>query len=435
MESWLPALVLLVSFFTLLSISIPIVYAIAIASLLSVLLLIPFESSLLVITQKMAFGLDSFALLAIPFFVLAGNLMNSGGIARRLINLALSLVGWVPGSLAVCNVLANALFGAISGSAVASAAAVGGAMNERQRALGYDPNFSAAVNIASAPAGLMIPPSNVLIVYSLASGGTSIAALFLAGYLPGILMAFGLMFMSSCMVMMGKKKIPRLPFSLTQCLTAFIDAIPSLLLIIIIIGGIIKGVYTATEASAIAVIYSLLLSMVIYKEIKIKDLYKIILDSVITSTSVLLLVGASLGMSWVMTNADIPFLIEEGMNGIRDNPLLVLLVINLILLVVGTFMDIVPAILIFTPIFLPFAQALGFHPVHFGIMMVFNLSIGLCTPPVGTVLFVGASVGGVKIENVIKPLLPLYGVLLIVLALITIFPSISLVIPEWLGKI
>ncbi len=435
MESLLPALVLLLSFFILLGMSIPIVYAIAIGSLLSVLLLVSFEPSLLVITQKLAFGLDSFALLAIPFFVLAGNLMNSGGIARRLITLALTLVGWVPGSLAVCNVLANALFGAISGSAVASAAAVGGAMSTMQREQGYDPNFSAAVNIASAPAGLMIPPSNVLIVYSLASGGTSIAALFLAGYLPGIIMSFGLMIMASCMVMVGKRKIPRIPFSLTKFIAAFLDAIPSLLLIIIIIGGIIKGIYTATEASAIAVIYSLLLSMLIYKEIKFKDLYKIILDAVVTSTSVLLLVGASLGMSWVMTNADIPYLIEEAMHGIRDNPLLILLIINIILLIVGTFMDIVPAILIFTPIFLPFAQNLGFHPVHFGIMMVFNLSIGLCTPPVGTVLFVGASVGGVKIENTIKPLLPLYGVLLIVLALITIFPSISLVIPQWLGRI
>lgn len=434
MATWLPALILLVSFFILLGLSVPIVYAIAISSLLSIIILVPFDASLLVISQKLAFGIDSFTLLAIPFFVLAGNLMNSGGIARRLINFALSLVGWLPGSLAVCNVLANTLFGAISGSAVASAAAVGGAMGELQRKEGYDPAFSAAVNIASAPTGLMIPPSNVLIVYSLASN-TSIAALFLAGYLPGLVMACGLMITASLMTFFSKTKIKRLGFSFIKLLTSFLDAIPSLLLVIIVIGGIVKGIYTATEASAIAVVYTLVLSIVIYKEVKLSDLPLIILRSVVTSTSVLLLVGASLGMSWVMTNADIPYMIADAMEGIKDNPLLILLIINIVLLIVGTFMDIVPAILIFTPIFLPFAQAIGFHPIHFGIMMVFNLSIGLCTPPVGTVLFVGASVGKVKIEHVIKPLLPLYAVLLLTLVLISAFPSLSLMIPQWFGKI
>ncbi len=433
MEVALPILTLFGVFFLLMALSVPIIYAIALASLCSALTLLPFQTSLSVISQKLAFGLDAFALLAIPFFVLAGNLMNSGGIARRLINLALSLVGWLPGSLALCNILANALFGAISGSAVASAAAVGGIMSPMQEKENYDKGFSTAVNIASAPTGLLIPPSNVLIVYSLASGGTSIAALFLAGYIPGILMAFGLMLASLLTVFIKKYPLNRIPFRFRFFMKSFFDAIPSLLLIFIVVGGIIKGVYTATEASAIAVVYTLILSLVFYKEITVSDLPRIFLESVVTATSVLMLVGASLGMSWVMTNADIPFLIAEAMEHIKDNKILILLIMNVILLIIGTFMDITPALLIFTPLFLPFAQELGIDPVQFGIIMVFNLSIGLCTPPVGSILFVGASVAGVKIEKVISPLIPLYLVLFAVLALVIIFPQLSLFLTRFIS--
>ncbi len=429
----IPIITLFGIFFLLMALSIPITYSIAIASLCSALTLLPFQASLSVISQKLTFGLDAFALLAIPFFVLAGNLMNNGGIARRLIRLALSLVGWLPGSLALCNILANALFGAISGSAVASAAAVGGIMSPMQEKENYDKAFTTAVNIASAPTGLLIPPSNVLIVYSLASGGTSIAALFLAGYIPGLLMALGLMITSLIIVFVKKYPLNRVPFNIVFFAKSLLDAIPSLFLIFIVVGGIIKGIYTATEASAIAVVYTLILSLLFYREIKISDLPRIFLESVVTSTSVLMLVGASIGMSWVMTNADIPFLIAEAMEHIKHNKILILLIMNLILLVIGTFMDITPAILIFTPIFLPFAQELGIDPVQFGIIIVFNLSIGLCTPPVGSILFVGASVSGVKIDKVIGPLIPLYLVLFVVLTLVITFPQLSLYLTKFVS--
>ncbi len=426
MDIIIPIVALFGIFFLLIAISIPITYAIAIASLSSAIVLLPFQSSISVISQKLTFGLDAFALLAIPFFVLAGNIMNNGGIAKRLIRLALAIVGFLPGSLALCNILANTFFGAVSGSAIASAAAVGGVMSPMQEKEKYDKAFSAAVNIASAPTGLLIPPSNVLIVYSLASGGTSIAALFLAGYIPGLLMALTLMLTTMAIIYIKKYPLNRIPFRASFFVKALIDAVPSLLLIVVVIGGIIKGVYTATEASAIAVVYTLILSLIFYKEIKIADLPRIFLESVVTSTSVLMLVGASLGMSWVMTNADIPFLIAESLSYFQDNKLLILLTMNIILLLVGTFMDMTPAILIFTPIFLPFAQGLGIDPVHFGMIIVLNLSIGLCTPPVGSILFVGSSVAKVKVEKVIPPLIPLYLALIFVLALVVMFPQLSL---------
>ncbi|HFZ2260991.1 TPA: TRAP transporter large permease [Escherichia coli] len=408
-----PVLILFGSFAVMLAIGVPITFAIGLSSLLSIITALPPDAAISVISQKMTVGLDGFTLLAIPFFVLAGNIMNTGGIARRLVNLAQALVGRLPGSLAHCNILANTLFGAISGSAVASAAAVGGIMSPLQEKEGYDPAFSAAVNIASAPIGLMIPPSNVLIVYSLASGGTSVAALFLAGYLPGILTAVALMFVAALYA-----RRHHYPVAERINYRQFF----------IIIGGIIAGVFTPTEASAIAVIYSLALAM-IYREITLKKLNDILLDSVVTSSIVLLLVGCSMGMSWAMTNADVPELINELITRVSDNKWVILFIINIILLIVGTFMDITPAILIFTPIFLPIAQHLGIDPIHFGIIMVFNLTIGLCTPPVGTILFVGCSIGKVSIDRAIKPLLPMFLALFVVMAIICYFPQLSLMLP------
>lgn len=345
-------------------------------------------------------------------------------------NLAQALVGRLPGSLAHCNILANTLFGAISGSAVASAAAVGGIMSPLQEKEGYSPAFSTAINVASAPIGLMIPPSNVLIVYSLASGGTSVAALFLAGYLPGILTALALMTVAALYAHRHHYPVAE-RINLRQFLSVFRDSLPSLLLIFIIIGGIIGGVFTPTEASAIAVIYSLALAA-IYREINVSKLRDILLDSVVTSSIVLLLVGCSMGMSWAMTNADVPELINEMITSVSENKWVILLIINLILLFVGTFMDITPAILIFTPIFLPIAQHLGIDPVHFGIIMVFNLTIGLCTPPVGTILFVGCSIGKISIDKVVKPLLPMFLALFVVMAMICYFPQLSLLLPRCL---
>ncbi|WP_394149580.1 TRAP transporter large permease [Vibrio maritimus] len=427
---WQVIIVLFGSFFVFLGLGVPISFAIGIASLLTVMLSLPFDAAIAVISQRMASGLDSFALLAIPFFILAGNIMNQGGIALRLIEFAKVLGGRLPGSLAHVNVLANMMFGAISGSAVASGAAVGGTMAPLQKKEGYDPSYSAAVNITSCPTGLLIPPSNTFIVYSLISGGTSIGALFLAGYIPGMLMGLGLMTVAA--IIAKRRGYPVAPKpSTSEVVKTTLDALPSLGLIIVIMGGIIGGIFTATEASAIAVVYTLLLAVVFYREVSIRQLPGIILESVVTTSIVLLLIGASMGMSWAMANADIPYMISDALLAVSENPLIILLIINLILLIVGIFMDMTPALLIFTPIFLPIAMDLGMDPVHFGIMMTFNLCIGICTPPVGSALFIGCSVGDVKIDKVIKPLLPFYAVLVLALMLVTFVPQVSLTLPQF----
>ncbi|MDR0219542.1 MAG: TRAP transporter large permease [Enterobacteriaceae bacterium] len=416
-------------FALLLTLSVPVSFAIGLSSLVAITMALPLESAITVVAQRMAAGVDNFSLLAIPFFILAGNIMNQGGIATRLITLAKVVGGRLPGSLMHVNIMANMLFGAISGSAVASAAAVGGTMAPMQKKEGYEPELSAAVNIASCPSGLLIPPSNTLIVYSLVSGGTSIAALFLAGYIPGIIMGVSLMAVSAMIA--RKKRYPVAPRSSWREFFAITwRAIPSLMLIVVIMGGIIAGVFTATEASAIAVLYSFILAVVIYREVSLKQLPKIILDSAVTTSIVLLLIGVSMGMSWAMANADLPYLIADALMAVSDNPLTILLVINIILLIVGIFMDMTPAILIFTPIFLPVAMSMGIDPVHFGIIMTFNLAIGICTPPVGSALFVGCSVGEVSIDKVLKPLLPMYVALISALALVTYLPQLSLWLPE-----
>ncbi|MBE2894550.1 TRAP transporter large permease [Spirabiliibacterium falconis] len=426
---WTIILTLFGSFAIMLALSVPISFAIAIATLITISMSMPSDMAITVITQKLASGLDNFALLAIPFFILAGNIMNRGGIARRLIALAKVLGAKLPGSLFHCNVLANMMFGSISGSAVASAAAMGGIMSPLQKKEGYDPEISAAVNITSCPTGLLIPPSNTLIVYSLVSGGTSISALFLAGYVPGILMGLGIMLVAGFIAKRRQYPVEALP-PCKDVLWKLLDALPSLLLIIIVIGGIIAGIFTATEASAIAVVYTFILAVVIYREVKLKELPLIIMNSGITTAIVLLLIGTSSGMSWAMANADIPFLIQDGLNYISDSPIVIMAVIVAILLVIGTFMDMTPAVLIFTPIFLPIASDIGVDPVHFGIIMTFSLCIGICTPPVGSALFVGCSVGNVSIDKVLKPLIPFFIVMILTLLLVTFIPDLSLILPK-----
>ncbi|MCB0751896.1 MAG: TRAP transporter large permease [Ignavibacteriae bacterium] len=425
-------LVLVLTFVILLSIGVPISFSIGISSLLTMLLSINTIPSLTTVSQRMATGLDSFALLAIPFFILAGQLMNSGGIARRLIDFAKVLVGKMPGGLAFVNILAAMLFGAISGSAVAAASAIGGFMTPIMAKDGYDKSFSAAVNITSATTGLIIPPSNILIVYSLASGGVSIAALFLAGYIPGII--FGLSLMAVAFVYAKKHKYKvNYEFNLGYAVKTFFDALPSLLLIIIVIGGIVAGYFTATEASAVAVLYAFILSVFIYKEIKFKDLPNILLGSASTTAIVMLLVGTSMAMSWVMAYENIPQNVAQALLALSDNKIVILIIINIILLFIGTFMDMTPAVLIFTPIFLPVVAQLGVNPIHFGIMMVMNLSVGLCTPPVGSVLFVGCSVADLPITKVIKPLIPMFIAMIVALLLVTYIPELSLFVPQLFG--
>jgi len=432
MMDWTISLVMFGSFFVLVFMGVPISFSIGLATLAAGCMMLPLEVTLAVIGQKVATGLDSFSLLAIPFFIFAGVLMNCGGIAHRLINLSQVMVGRMPGSLGHVNVMANMMFGSISGSAVAAAAAVGGTMSPMQKKAGYDPAYSAAINVTSCITGLLIPPSNVLIIYALTAGGISVATLFMAGYIPGILMGLSIMVVGAVIAKRRGYPVAERP-TMAVVLKAFWDAFPSLLLVFVVMGGILGGIFTATEASAIAVVYTFILSVLIYREVKFKDLPKIILDSVITTSIVLLLIGISVGMSWAMTNADIPYTISDALMSVSDNPIVILLIINIILLIVGVFMDMTPAVLIFTPIFLPIATNLGMDPVHFGIMMVFNLCIGLCTPPVGSALFVGCSVSGVRLQDLLKPMLPFFGALLVTLLAVTYIPSLSLFLPGLFG--
>ncbi len=421
-------------FFFLLFIGLPISFAIGLSSVASLIIAMDGNISIALstISQKMVSGLDNFGLLALPFFILAGNIMNRGGLAKRLINFAQILSGKLPGSLLQCNVIANMLFGSLSGSAVASAAAVGGIMSPLQKREGYDPRLSAAVNIASAPVGLLIPPSNTFIVFSLVSGGTSVAALFLAGYLPGFLWGISIMAVAAILAYRrGYRGCPRPTFK--DVVKYTLQAIPSLLLIIVVMGGIIKGFFTPTEASAVAVVYCLALTL-FYKELSLKELPSVILESAVVTAIVLLLIAVSMGMSYVMAFSGLPYMVSDALLSISDNPIIILLIINIILLVIGCFMDMTPAVLIFTPIFFPIAvYELGMDPIHFGVMMVFNLCVGIITPPIGSALFVGCSVADVPLTSVLKPLLPLILVVIIMLLITAYVPSISLLLPTYFG--
>lgn len=431
MSVGIAALVLFVVFLVLLFFGIPISVAIVASSMATALMYLPSDQAGFIVMQKMNNGIDSFPLLAVPLFIFAGNIMNNGGIAQRLIRLAQLLAGRVPGSLAQTNVVGNMLFGALSGSAVASAAAIGGTMNKMQKDEGYDPAFAAAVNIASAPSVLLIPPTSAFIVYSAITGGVSISALFMAGYVPGILMGLIVMIIAYFYAKRHNYPVAERPTA-KQAGKIILEAIPSLMLIVIVIGGIVGGIFTATEGAGIAVLYCLILAL-IYRSMTWKDFMSVLLRSTATSGIILFLISASSAMSWVMAYTGIPAGISEVMLSVSENPIIILLLMNLVLLVVGVFMDITPAILIFTPIFLPIVTGLGMDPVHFGVLLIFNMAIGTMTPPVGSVLFVGTSIADVSIEAVAKRLLPYFGALIALLLLITFVPQLSLAIPQWMG--
>lgn len=420
--------------FILLLLKVPVAYSVGIATTLTLLFYLPSLPTATTIMQQMTTGIDSFALLAIPFFILAGDIMNRGGIANRLIDFSKSLVGSLPGGLLYVNILSAMFFGAVSGSAVASASAIGGILSHRMDKEGYKKPFSASVNITASTVGLVIPPSNILIVFALASGGAaSVEALFLAGYLPGLLMGLGLMLVAGYFAV--KHKFPK--EERIQFKTLFKDfsrAFLSLLMIVIVVGGIVVGVFTATEGAVIAVVYALLLGFY-YKQISFKKLPEIILSSAKTTAIVMFLICTSMALSWLFAFNSVPELISEGLLSNFSDPIAILLIINIILLLVGTFMDITPAVLIFTPIFLPIVTDMGIHPVHFGIIMVINLCIGLCTPPVGTLLFVGSGVAKIEITTVIKPILPFLAIMIILLFIITYIPEITLYLPKLFGVI
>ncbi|EKR9949633.1 TRAP transporter large permease [Salmonella enterica] len=423
---------LIAVFVVLLAMGAPIGICIVIASFSTMMLVLPFDISMFATAQKMFSSLDSFALLAVPFFVLSGVIMNSGGIAARLVNFAKLFTGELPGSLSYTNIVGNMMFGAISGSAIAASTSIGGVMVPMSAREGYDRGFAAAVNIASAPTGMLIPPTTAFILYALASGGTSIAALFAGGLVAGVLWGVGCMLVT---LVVAKRRNYRVFFTVQKgmALKVAVEAIPSLLLIVIIVGGIVQGIFTAIEASAIAVVYTLLLTMVFYRTLKIKDLPSILLQTVVMTGVIMFLLATSSAMSFSMSITNIPAALSDMILGISANKLVILLVITVFLLIIGAFMDIGPAILIFTPILLPIMTKLGVDPVHFGIIMIYNLAIGTITPPVGSGLYVGASVGKVKVEDVIKPLMPFYGAIIGVLLLITYIPEITLFLPRLLG--
>ncbi|MBC9702477.1 MAG: TRAP transporter large permease [Leuconostoc sp.] len=425
-------LILFFVFVVLLIVGMPIAISIAFSSMLTLLLVIPFNVATFSSAQKMVGSINSFSLIAIPFFVLSGIIMNNGGIAKKLVDFSMLFVGRIPGSLAHTNVLGNALFGSISSSAIAASTAIGGVLIPQQVEEGYDRKFATAVNIASAPTGMVIPPSTAFIMYSLVAGGASISALFMGGYLLGILWSVGIMIVA--FIIAKKNKYPTIQKGQSKNMKKVLkEAVPSLLLILIIIGGILTGVFTAVEASAIAVVYSLAIAMFYYKTMKLSDVPNMLIQAVAMSGTIMFLLATSSMMSFAMAFTGIPQTISSMIMGITDNKLIILLLVNLVLLFVGMFMDVAPAILIFTPIFLPIVTNVGVDPLHYGLFSIMNLCVGSITPPVGTGLYVGASVGGVKAEAMLKPMLPFYGITLVVLFLITYFPELVMWLPNMLN--
>ncbi len=426
-------LILLVIFVGLLVLNVPVAVCIGLAATATIVSLGD-GSAGYVMAQRTSAGIASFPLLAIPFFVLAGVLMGEGGMSRRLTNFAAALVGRLPGGLAYVNTLTCMLFGAVSGSAAAAVSSIGGSLIPEMERKGYKREFAVALTATSATTGLLIPPSNIMIVYAVVAGNVSVAALFMAGVMPGVVVGLAIMLVSLMLSMRsGALKADAAPIELPSWGSALGGALPSLFLIILVLGGILGGVFSATEASAIAVAYAFLLGVVIYREIPLSKLPEILLRAAKTTAVVMLLVGASQAMSWVLAYERVPDLVSSAMIGLSNNPLVILLLINVLLLMVGTFMDMTPAVLIFTPIFLPVVTQLGMDPVQFGIVLIANLCIGLCTPPVGACLFVSCSVGRTSISRVIAPMIPFFFAMLLSLLLITYWPALSTALPRWLN--
>ena len=426
---------LFVSFFIMLLAGVPISAGIGIASVIAACAsgVTTLDGFAFTAAQKCFSGLDSFSLLALPYFSLGGNLMNKGGIAKRLIRLARLLVGKIPGYLAATNVLANMFFGAVSGSSVAATSAMGSILSPLEKDEGYDPNYSAAVNICSAPTGILIPPSGPLILYSITAGGVSIAALFMGGYFTGIVLGL-------CVAAVAIFLAIKLGYKQSTvkdedgALKILIDAIPSLLAVVIVMGGILGGIFTATEAGVVMCVYCLVLA-VIYRELDFKTFYNLLADTMKSSATILFLIAASSIMAYVMARTGIPKAISDAIMGISDNRYVILLIMNIFLLVMGMFLDLTPAVLIFTPIFLPIATSIGMSPVHFGLMLILNMGIGSVTPPVGSCLFVGCGVADVKIEGVTKYIIPIFAAMVVALFLVTFIPQIPLSVPYWSGLI
>ena len=427
-------LILFGSFFVMLFAGVPISAGIGIASIITAIMS-GMDGNIFALTaaQRCFSGCDSFSLLALPFFSLGGNVMNKGGIAKRLVRLARLLVGWVPGYLAATNVLANMFFGAVSGSSVAATSAMGSIMSPLELDEGYDPNYSAAVNICSAPTGILIPPSGPLILYSITAGGVSVAALFMGGYLTGALLGIAVAGLAIFLAMKKGYKASAVKEE-NPAWKIVLEAVPSLLAVIIVMGGILAGIFTATEAGVVMCLYCTFLA-IIYREMSIKTFYDLLADTMKSSATILFLIAASSIMSYVMSYSGIPAAISEGLMSVSNNRYMIILIMNVFLLVMGMFLDLTPAVLIFTPIFLTIATSVGMSPVHFGLMLIMNLGIGSVTPPVGSCLFVGCGVGRVKIEGVTKYIVPIFTAMVIALFLVSFIPAIPLLVPYLCGLV
>ena len=428
------ALMLFGSFFVMLFAGVPISAGIGIASIITAIMS-GMDGNIFALTaaQRCFSGCDSFSLLALPFFSLGGNVMNKGGIAKRLVRLARLLVGWVPGYLAATNVLANMFFGAVSGSSVAATSAMGSIMSPLELDEGYDPNYSAAVNICSAPTGILIPPSGPLILYSITAGGVSVAALFMGGYLTGALLGIAVAGLAIFLAVRKGYKASAVKEE-DPAWKIVLEAVPSLLAVIIVMGGILTGIFTATEAGVVMCLYCTLLA-IIYREMSIKTFYDLLADTMKSSATILFLIAASSIMSYVMSYSGIPAAISEGLMSVSNNRYMIILIMNVFLLVMGMFLDLTPAVLIFTPTFLTIATSVGMSPVHFGLMLIMNLGIGSVTPPVGSCLFVGCGVGRVKIEGVTKYIAPIFTAMVISLFLVSFIPAIPLLVPYLCGLV
>jgi tripartite ATP-independent transporter DctM subunit len=419
--------VLFGTFAVLLFLGVPIAFVLGISSLATIVYM---GLPPLIVFQRMASGMSAFALMAIPFFIFAGELMLRGAIAEKLVRLAAGMVGHLRGGLGLVNVTASTFFGGVSGSAVADASAVGGLMVPQMEKRGYAADYAVNITVTSSIIALLIPPSHNMIIYSISAGGMiSIADLFTAGILPGLLLAALLMIAAYAVA--RRRGYPAEAFpGWWALLSIFIAAVPGLLLILVIVGGVRSGIFTATESSMIAVVYALLVTLLVYRSLSWADFVMATKGAARTTSMVLLVIGAAASFGWLLALLQVPAATVELMRGLSDNPLVIFLLINLVLLALGCFMDMSPLIIITTPIFLPVVTAFGMDPVHFGVILVLNLGIGLCTPPVGSVLFVGCAVGRIPIMQAVRTIWPFYVACLVALALITYIPAISLFLPR-----
>jgi len=424
------ALVLLGSFIVLILIGMPVAYSLGLAALIgAVWIELPLDAVMI----QIASGVNKFSLLAIPFFVLAGAIMAEGGMSRRLVAFASVLVGFVRGGLSLVNILASTFFGAISGSSVADTASIGSVMIPEMVKKGYPRDFSTALTVSGSIQATLIPPSHNAVIYSMAAGGSiSVAALFMAGVLPGLLL--GLTLAVYCLYIARKRNFPKgHAIPLKQALRICADALWGLMTMVIILGGILSGVFTATESASIAVLWTFFVTMFIYRDYKWNDLPRLLHRTVKTVSIVMILIGFAAAFGYIMTLMQIPLKVTALLTSMTDNRYLILLAINFMLLVLGTLMDMAALILILTPILLPVVTAVGVDPVHFGMIMIVNLGIGLITPPVGTVLFVGSAVGKLPIEKVVRALMPFFALLVVVLGIVTYVPALSLWLPRLVG--